>query len=47
MLARADESISVTNFNGQMAIATKEGPIIITRKQVIEFFNLPEKDSKR
>lgn len=40
MLSTHDATVDVTHFNGSMAICSEEGPVLITREQAIEFFNL-------
>lgn len=36
----SDKSITVSDFNGDMAVELPEGPVIIPRAQVLEFYGL-------
>ena len=40
LLANGDKEIEVCAFNGLMAVMVAEGPVLITKEQVMEFFNL-------
>ena len=44
LVSFGDTMVEVTSFNEYMAILTEEMPILITKQQAMDFFNLIERD---